>query len=101
LTSKARSQDLILVVGTVSSLPHYYTGRPPLVPFVTPNAGWRSPEEQVRELSAHHDRLWLVQIRPWQVDRGGKVKTALDNAMANIEHRRFSGVDVYGYKQKK
>jgi uncharacterized membrane protein len=101
LTSKARSQDLILVVGTVSSLPHYYTGRPPLVPFVTPNGGWRSPEEQVRELSAHHDRLWLVQIRPWQVDRGGKVKTALDNAMANIEHRRFSGVDVYGYKQKK
>ena len=99
LTSRALSQDLILVVGTVSSLPHYYKGSSPLVPFVTPNGRPRSPAEQVSELSAGRDRLWLVQIRPWQSDRAGRVKAALDSAWTTVEHRRFAGVDVYGYER--
>ena len=97
LTSRAQSQDLILVVGTVSSLPHYYKGSAPLVPLRMPEGPRRSPEEQLAELSAGHNRLWLVQIRPWQVDRGGKVKTALDNSHEIIEQHYFSGVDVHGY----
>ncbi|HXV80786.1 MAG TPA: hypothetical protein VEG60_12985, partial [Candidatus Binatia bacterium] len=98
LTSKARSQDLILVVGTVSSLPHYYKGSSPLVPLGMPDGRRRSPEERLAELSVGHDRVWLVQIRPWQVDRTGRVKAALDNSYEIIERHHFPGGDVHGYE---
>jgi mannosyltransferase len=100
LTSRALSDDLILVVGTVSSLPHYYKGGAPLVSFGTPDAGGGSPAHKLVELSAGRDRIWLVEIRPWQVDRAGKVKAALASAWTAVEERRFAGVDVYGYERR-
>jgi mannosyltransferase len=95
LESVGGSQDVALVLGTLSSLPHYYKGDLPLVNFRTPDG---SPTEQLRKVTANRKRLWLVQIRPWQVDRAGRVKAALDSAYNLIQQQHFPGVDVYGYK---
>jgi uncharacterized membrane protein len=98
LESMARPGDGVLVVGTLSSLPHYYKGDPPLANFGVLNGAGQTLTEQLRELSANHDRLWLVQIRPWQVDRAGKVKATLDGAYGVVEQRHFPGVAIYSYR---
>jgi mannosyltransferase len=98
LESAAGSQDVALVVGTLSSLPHYYKGNLPLVNFRTLDGDGQSPTGRLQKVTANHKRLWLVQIRPWQVDRAGRVKAALDSAYSLIQQQHFPGVDVYGYK---
>jgi mannosyltransferase len=98
LESMAGPRDGVLVVGTLSSLPYYYKGDPPLANFGLLNGAGQLLPEQLRELSANHDRLWLVQIRPWQVDRAGKVKAALDGAYGVVERQHFPGVDIYSYR---
>jgi mannosyltransferase len=101
LESMAGPRDGVLVVGTLSSLPYYYKGDPPLANFGILNGAGRPLTEQLRELSANHDRLWLVQIRPWQVDRAGKVKAALDGAYGVVEQQHFPGVAIYAYRVSK
>jgi mannosyltransferase len=98
LESMAGPRDGVLVVGTLSSLPYYYKGNPPLVNFDSPDGAGRPLAEQLRELSTGRDRLWLVQIRPWQVDRAGKVKAALDGAYGVVEQQHFPGVAIYAYR---
>jgi hypothetical protein len=98
LRSATRRDDIVLVLGTLSSLPHYYQGGPPLVPF-TPSDGKDKPlEARLRQLGEQHDRLWLVQIRPWQIDRSGVVKVELDRTFAMIKQQVFPGVSIHGYQ---
>jgi hypothetical protein len=98
LESAAGSQDVVLVVGTVSSLPYYYNENLPLVNFSSLDGAGQSLTERLQEVSGNHNRLWLVQIRPWQVDRKGRVKAALDGAYRLVEQQHFPGVDVYAYQ---
>jgi mannosyltransferase len=98
LESAAGPEDVALVVGTLSSLPHYYKGNLPLVNFSRLDRDGQPLPEVFHKVTANHSRLWLVQIRPWQVDRAGRVKAALDNAYSRIQQQHFPGVDVYGYK---
>jgi hypothetical protein len=98
LESAAGAQDVALVVGTVSSLPHYYKGTLSIVDFRTLGEANQSVTERLEKVTANYDRLWLIQIRPWQVDRTGRVKAALDNSYEIIERRHFPGVDVHGYE---
>jgi hypothetical protein len=84
-------------VGTVSSLRHYYRGTLPFVDFSTLEGANDSVTGRLEKVTANHDRLWLIQIRPWQVDRTGRVKAALDGAYDIIEQQHFPGVDVHGY----
>ena len=98
LESAAGAQDVALVVGTVSSLPHYYKGTLSLVDFTSLGESNESVTERLEKVTANYDRLWLIQIRPWQVDRTGRVKAALDNSYEIIERQHFPGVDVYGYE---
>jgi uncharacterized membrane protein len=98
LESVARPDDLVLVVGTLSSLPHYYTGKSALVRFNMQDESDDPLGVRLRQLSAKHDRLWLVEIRPWQVDRAGSVKTELDRAYSMFEQQVFPGVFVRGYQ---
>ena len=97
LQSAAGSHDVALVVGTISSLPHYYRGTLPFVDFSTLEGANDSVTGRLEKVTANHDRLWLIQIRPWQVDRTGRVKAALDGAYDIIEQQHFPGVDVHGY----
>jgi uncharacterized membrane protein len=98
LASAAQSRDVVLVVGTISSLPYYYKGNLSLVNFGMVDGAGEPTRERLREVSANHERLWLVQIRPWQTDRMGKVKAALDRAYGIIKQQHFPGVDIYGYQ---
>jgi hypothetical protein len=98
LESAAGSQDVALVVGTVSSLPHYYRGTLSIVDFSSLNGASESLSGRLEKIAANHRRLWLVQIRPWQVDRAGRVKAALDKSYEIIERQHFPGVDVLGYE---
>jgi hypothetical protein len=79
-------------------LPYYYKGNPPPVNFGVADGASQPLTERLRELSGDHERLWLVQIRPWQTDRQGQVKAALDEAYALVERQHFPGVDIYAYQ---
>ena len=98
LESAAKPGDAVLVVGTLSSLPYYYKGNVPIVDFYSPEQAGQPLTERLGEVSANRDRIWLVLIRPWQVDRAGKVKAALNVAYGLVEQQHFAGVDIYGYQ---
>ena len=94
LQSQSKPQDAVWVVGTLSSLPHYYEGTLALLDFnglYLADGSWAKP---IRNLRANHERLWLVQIRPWQTDRGGKIKALLDQTYHRTTGRQFPGVDI-------
>ena len=98
LETAAGPRDVLLIVGTESSLPHYYKGNLPLVDFKTLQPAEQPLKEKLRKLSTNHDRIWLVQIRPWQVDRSGTIKADLDSTYRIAEQQHFSGVDIYSYR---
>jgi mannosyltransferase len=98
LESAAGPRDVFLIVGTESSLPHYYKGKLPLIDFRTLQPAGQPLQKKLRRLSANHDRIWLVQIRPWQVDRSGIIKAELDSTHVMFDRKHFSGVDVYAYQ---
>jgi 4-amino-4-deoxy-L-arabinose transferase-like glycosyltransferase len=98
LESAAGPRDVVLVVGTASSLPYYYRGNLPLVDLTNLQPVGQPLTEKLRNLTANHDRLWLVQIRPWQVDRSGTIKAELDDTYAHGYHRHFTGVEIYSYR---
>jgi len=97
LESAARSGDAILVVGTLSSLPYYYKGSLPLRSFNSVGDDAQPLTERLKEFTANCDRVWLVEIRPWQMDRAGKVKAALDGTLAQVLSQSFPGVELYAY----
>jgi mannosyltransferase len=96
LESAAGPRDVFLIVGTESSLPHYYKGNVPLIDFRNLEPAG-SLKEKVHNLGVSYARIWLVQIRPWQVDRSGSVKAELGRAYVIFDERHFPGVDVYAY----
>jgi mannosyltransferase len=98
LETAAGPRDLFLIVGTESSLPHYFKGNFPLVDFRTLQPAEQPLKEKLRKLSTNHDRIWLVQIRPWQVDRSGTIKAELDSTYQIAEQQHFSGIDIYAYQ---
>ena len=98
LETAAGPRDVFLIVGTESSLPHYYKGNLPLVDFRTLQPAEQPLKEKLRKLSTNHDRIWLVQIRPWQVDRSGTIKAELDSTYQIAEQQHFSGIDIYSYR---
>jgi mannosyltransferase len=100
LESAAGPRDVFLIVGTESSLPHYYKGKLPLIDFRNLERTG-SLKEKLHKLGASYERIWLVQIRPWQVDRSGSVKAELDGAYIVFDEKHFPGVDVYAYQRSK
>jgi mannosyltransferase len=101
LESMAGPRDAILVVGTVSSLRYYYKGNLPITNPGVLDGDTQPLADRLQELSANRDRLWLIQIRPWQTDRTGKVKATLDDTYDLVEYQHFPGVDVYAYQVPK
>ena len=98
LESAAGPDDIVLIVGIGSSLPHYYNASAPVVYFGRLNGTSLSVAERLRQLSKNHERLWLVQIRPWLTDPKGQVKIELDNANTLLQQHHFPGVDISAYR---
>jgi mannosyltransferase len=98
LESVVQPRNAVLVVGTLEPLQYYDRGKLPMVRLGNPYRTDRPIAERLQELLRGYDRLWLVEIRPWQMDPTGKVKAALDGLYALVEHRQFPGVDIRSYR---
>ena len=98
LESNGRPGDLLLFVGTKSSMPYYYKGELSMISWNEPSAITQTLSKRLQQLSRGHDRLLLVEIRPWQSDPTGKVKAKLDESYDLVEHKHFPGVDIYSYQ---
>jgi hypothetical protein len=98
LESRARPADIILSVGNVTALQHYYKGGLAVIRADGEFTKNGSVAEHLRKLRKDHDRLWLVEIRPWEADPKAKVKAALDNLARRTEYKKFPGVKIYSYQ---
>ena len=98
LQSAAGPQDLILVVGNSGALRYYYKGNTPIVSW-DKKANGDQPliSRRLTELARHHERLWLLEIRPWEKDRTGNVKAALERLYSGLQQQHFPGVEIYAY----
>ena len=89
------------MVGTMSSMPYYYKGELSMISWDELPASTQTLSERLQQLSRSHDRLWLVEIRPWQSDPTGKVKARLDESYDLVDDKHFPGVDIYSYQVSK
>lgn len=101
LESATRPADKILVVGTLSSLPYYYKGGLPLVSLSDIGESEQPVDARLRKFTANCNRIWLIQIRPWQMDRAGAVKATLDRTCSLVQSQSFPGVEVHAYGNSK
>jgi hypothetical protein len=99
LESAAGTKDAVLLVGSTGGLRYYYKGQNQLVRAVVgESAPQTGVDGHVDELIKDSDRVWLVQIRPWETDPQGKVKAALDNLASADEHKTYAGVEIHSYQ---
>jgi 4-amino-4-deoxy-L-arabinose transferase-like glycosyltransferase len=96
LVSAARPGDAILSVGSATALRYYYKGKQPIT-RVNSRAANSVIVEDIRELGKKYNRLWLVEIRPWESDPKAKVRAALDKLAGPGERKIFAGADIYAY----
>ncbi len=55
--------------------------------------------EDLRQLAKDHERLWLVEIRPWETDPEGKVNALLESLGRPAERKTtFPGVEIVSYE---
>jgi uncharacterized membrane protein len=98
LTSAVRPGDMILAIGNPVALEHYYKPGVPIIWIdnrTTKNISFVS--KKLTELSNSYDQIWLVEIRPWEIDPKGNVKMALDKQARLDSHQSFAGVEIYSY----
>jgi hypothetical protein len=93
LERAAGPEDILLSVGSSVALRYYYKGDLPIA-RVNPR---NTITNEVRELAKKYNRLWLVEIRPWESDPKARVRAALDMLATRGEHKMFAGADVYTY----
>ena len=91
--------DAVLINGNPTAVQYYYKAALP-VALVDGRNTKSTPlvADKLRELSNKHDRIWLVEIRPWETDPDGEVKTKLDELARLYEHKSFPGVQIYSYR---
>ena len=98
------SEDIVVVLGTsrdVSSAALKYYATPTTLNVVylsKVEAADRPLSERLRNIAQGFQRLWLVESRPWMRDPRGQVKMVLNDVYDLIQHKSFSGVDVYTYQ---
>lgn len=99
LETMARPGDIILAVGNPTALQYYYNADLPVV--LVAGQAEKNPSlvaDKLLEVSKNHDRMWLVEIRPWETDPDGEVKTKLDELARLYDHKSFPGVQIYSYR---
>jgi hypothetical protein len=96
LESVVRPGDRIVSVGNPIVVGYYTQGRLSITP-VKPRKMPRPLDGPARALAADYNRLWLLEIRPWQRDPKGEMKATLDRLFPLVERRHFPGVNVYCY----
>ena len=91
-------RDVIGIVGNTTALQYYYGGTLPIVTWdETVLNDPRALSECLQKLGEDHEHLWLVAVRPWEVDPIGRVKSALDEEYSLVQRQQFPGVDIAAY----
>jgi mannosyltransferase len=99
LEASAHPGDIVVALGTIEPLQYYYRGGVLVVDGGDILRGRQSPpSDRLKTLTAAHNRVWLVAIRPWQVDSQGGVKAAFDARYSPVEHKKFPGIDIFLYR---
>jgi hypothetical protein len=97
LESEVGPRDMVLIVGNSNSLKYYSRGKLPFAGLGNVLRTNSPLAEYMQQISKGHDRLWLVEIRPWQKDPSGQAKAALDSTYNLIKQQHFPGVNIYCY----
>jgi uncharacterized membrane protein len=98
LTEVRQARDVILAVGSTRALTYYSKGNLPFEVLDARQAEDRDLQTALRHLIRDCNRLWLIEIRPWERDPQGKIKAALDRAYKRIEQKHFPGVAIHSYQ---
>jgi len=97
LESAAQSRDVILAVGNPTALRHYYKGIVAIETMDARRADDRTVSENLQKIAKGRDRLWLVEIRPWETDPKAEIKLVLNKVARRTEHKEFPGVQIHAY----
>ncbi|HXH09757.1 MAG TPA: glycosyltransferase family 39 protein [Alphaproteobacteria bacterium] len=101
LEAATRPQDIVVVVGNPGAFQYYYRGNVPVQRVNRTLVGERSAlSERLQRLNAQHDRVWLVEIRPWEADPQETVKAILDAGYHLSAHKELPGVGIYAYEER-
>jgi hypothetical protein len=99
LESAAKPRDIILFNGSPTAFQHYYKGNLPIVRVAAyPLKNTLLVQDKLPQITKTHDRIWLVEFRPWETDPNGKVKATLDNLAQRDAEKRFPGVQIHSYQ---
>ncbi|MCK4546895.1 MAG: glycosyltransferase family 39 protein [Candidatus Eisenbacteria sp.] len=94
----AADDDIILMTNCRSVFDLYYAGRPQVLdildlldqdPLIT--------EENLKQLATIHPRLWLVQVREWDVDPHGALEKLLMSRFGLVDKQIFPGVRLSAF----
>jgi len=90
--------DIILVVGNMTALKHYYKGELPIVAWDRSTTRDQAAiVGYLKTLGNEHKRLWIVTNRPWETDPKGQVQTTLSQWHHITRSKEFAGVEIYAY----
>ena len=99
LETAAHSGDVIVIRGNHRAFNYYYKGELPVVTLGKTLINNRAVlADRILELGTAYDRLWLVSIRPWQVDDKGIVQAVLDDRCLHRGRQELPGVDINAYQ---
>jgi hypothetical protein len=93
-----QARDVILVVGSTRALTYYSKGNLPFEVLDARHATDHDLQAALRRITRGGDRLWVIEIRPWERDPKGRIKSALNRIYNCIEQKKFPGVAIRHYQ---
>jgi hypothetical protein len=98
LEEAAQPRDIILVIGNTGTLKYYYKAKVPVASWDRKTVNDPAAlSDRMQGLSQRYNHVWLVELRPWQKDRKGVVKAALEARFSLVERKTLAGVDIYSF----
>ncbi len=97
LTDMRQAHDTMLVVGSRRAFNYYAKGN---LPFAVVDHDTDDIDVPVtlQRLTQGHERLWVVDLRPWERDPKGHIKAALEHLYPLLEQKNFPGVTIRSYR---
>ena len=95
VSAHARPGDGIVTTNCRSVFDLYYVG-PAVVEDLSYVCAGGGPhvEKTLDGVVSGADRIWLVQVRPWEFDPHGMAETCLHRRFGLLEETRFAGIRV-------
>lgn len=92
-----QANDVILVVGSTRGVTYYSKGNLPFEQLDIRDSQDLDVRAALQEITQDYDRLWVVEIRPWERDPKGQIKAALDEMYDRSGQQDFPGVIIRSY----